>query len=116
MNTQEQREKLAVMQEHLEKELSSIGHRIPNSNDWMVLPDEGDGSKADAVDNADITEDFEEKIAVLKVLEKQYQQILEALKALEDGTYGVCRVCNTKIPEKRIAIDPSVLTCVEHAR
>ena len=115
MNIQEQKEQLLAKKEQLEKELSTLGQRIPGRDDWMVRPDEGDGVTADPIDNADITEDFEEKIAVLKVLERQYSQIADALLAIENNSYGTCIVCGESIPEKRLLADPSALTCIEHA-
>lgn len=68
----------------IESTLNRIGQKTSETGDWIVRPDAGDGVHADAVDNADITEDYEEKIAVLKVLEEQLQSIDAALAALEE--------------------------------
>ena len=116
MNTEEQKQKLLTMKQELETELSSLGRKVNESGDWIVVPDEGDGTTADPIDNADITEDFEEKIAVLKVLEERYLQIQKALAAIEEGTYGVCEVSGEAISEERLVANPSATTCIEHAK
>lgn len=39
-------------------------------------------------------------------------QICEALKRMEEKTYGVCPDCGENIPEKRLSVNPYVLTCI----
>ena len=39
----------------------------------------------------------------------------EALKRLEDGSYGVCSACGTKIDPKRIQALPYATECIECA-
>lgn len=39
-------------------------------------------------------------------------QIEDALKRVEDRSYGVCQDCEEDIPEKRLLINPYFLTCV----
>lgn len=103
------------MKEDIERELSLLGARISKSGDWIVVPEENDGSMADPIDNADITEDYEEKLAILHVLEERYRQIVKALDSIQQGTYGVCEVCSKKIPSARLEVYPSASACVEHA-
>jgi RNA polymerase-binding transcription factor DksA len=42
-------------------------------------------------------------------------QINDALKRLDEKTYGVCLDCEEDIPEKRLSINPYILTCVSCA-
>jgi len=114
MNIEEQKRKLLQEQSALETDLDALGERDQNGG-WSVRPDEDDGTHADPIDNADTTEDFEEKIARLNVLEKQYAQVVKALAAIEAGTYGTCEVCGETIPEARLLAHPSATTIVEHA-
>jgi DnaK suppressor protein len=39
-------------------------------------------------------------------------QITEALKRIEDKTYGACQECGEDIPEKRLLINPYFLNCI----
>lgn len=43
------------------------------------------------------------------------RQIADALKKISDNEYGLCQDCNEPIPEKRLAINPYVLTCISCA-
>lgn len=115
MNIDNQKRILVQQREDLERELSSLG-RKDSQGSWVVVPDEGDGDYADAIDNADITEDYEEKIARLEVLEAQHAQVEKALKAIKKGTYGICEVSGEKIPEERLKAYPSATTTKEHAK
>ena len=115
MSNQIFEKKLLAMKEELEKELGLLGRKISDSGDWIVVLEDNEGSKADPVDNADIAEEYEEKLAVLNVLEERYQQVSKALLAIKNGTYGICEVSSKKIPKARLMADPSVTTCVEHA-
>ena len=36
----------------------------------------------------------------------------DALRRLDDGTYGICEVCGKPIPGERLAARPSARTCV----
>lgn len=42
-------------------------------------------------------------------------QIEDALKRIEDRSYGVCQDCSESIPEKRLLVNPYFLTCVSCA-
>lgn len=115
MNIDDQKLKLVEEKKNLEKDLDLLGNRDANGG-WLVVPDEDDGTHADPIDNADTTEDFEEKIARLNVLEAQHAQIQKALDAIENGTYGICEVSGEIIPENRMMANPSATTTVEHAK
>lgn len=114
MNIEEQKATLIAEKEALEKDLNALGV-IGEDGSWMVIPDTGDGTHADPIDNADVTEDFEEKIARLNVLEAQHSQVTKALAAIENGTYGICEVSGEAISEARLTANPSSTTCIKHA-
>ena len=114
MNIDEQKKILLKQKAELENELSSLG-RKDKQGSWMVVPDEGDGNYADSVDNADITEDFEEKVARLEVLEAQHAQVEKALKAIKKGKYGICEISGKKIPDARLRAYPSATTLKEYS-
>ena len=40
-------------------------------------------------------------------------QIEDALKRIEDKSYGICLDCEEKIPEKRLEFNPYCQTCVD---
>lgn len=47
--------------------------------------------------------------------ENELEAINEALHAIDQGTYGICRECSMDIPYERLLAIPTTATCVEHA-
>lgn len=66
-------------------------------------------------DNATDLADQHTQLALDRHQEEELEAIEDALKAIEEGTYGTCTVCGEKIPKERLEIVPTALTCVEHA-
>jgi RNA polymerase-binding transcription factor DksA len=111
IDIEQQKKRLEEMLAEVVEELNTIGVQTKDG-DWMVRPEPGDGDTADPVDNADITEEFEESIAVLKVLEERHAQIQKALAAIENGSYGIDEETGEKIPEERLRVNPAATTAV----
>src|SRR5690625_936258 len=57
----------------------------------------------------------EKDIALNEHAEKELEEINEALHAIDEGTYGICRVCSMDIPYDRLKAVPNADTCREHA-
>lgn len=67
---------------------------------------------------ADIgTELFErgKDIALHEMVEREYEEVTEAIKKIENGTYGICEVTGKQIPYERLKANPTAKTVVEHA-
>lgn len=67
---------------------------------------------------ADIGTDNFEREFTLSLMESKDQtldQIEEALERMEDGTYGVCKKCERKIPKARLNAIPYTILCVQCA-
>jgi RNA polymerase-binding transcription factor DksA len=98
----------------LEKELETVGRRNPsNPNDWEPTPEET-GQESDPNDRADLIEHFGDNTAILKELEIRYNEVLAALARVENGTYGVCSVCNAPIEKDRLDAQIAAKTCKTH--
>ncbi|HYF10249.1 MAG TPA: TraR/DksA C4-type zinc finger protein [Candidatus Paceibacterota bacterium] len=100
----------------VEKELLSVARRNPDSpTDWEAKPADYDTPPGDdTVDQADVVEEFGNNAGIVKQLEIRYNEIKDALRRLEEGTYGVCRVCNAPIEEARLEANPAAATCLAH--
>jgi RNA polymerase-binding transcription factor DksA len=48
--------------------------------------------------------------------EEEERRIAEARQALEDGTYGFCKVCGTPIPPERLEAVPEAVRCLDDQR
>ncbi|WP_044895424.1 TraR/DksA C4-type zinc finger protein [Bacillus alveayuensis] len=56
----------------------------------------------------------EKDIALNEHLEKEYEEVMEALERINQGTYGICTVCGREIEEERLKAIPTAKTCKEH--
>src|SRR5690625_2983495 len=62
------------------------------------------------------TELFErgKDIALNEHTEMELERINEALHAIDEGTYGLCKVCSADISFDRLIALPTANTCIEH--
>jgi RNA polymerase-binding transcription factor DksA len=58
--------------------------------------------------------DREKDLGQLEDVERELREIEEALKRLDEGTYGMCEVCGRPIPDERLEADPTARYDVEH--
>lgn len=57
----------------------------------------------------------EKDIALNEHAERELEEINEALHAIDEGTYGICKVCSMDISYDRLQAIPTADTCREHA-
>lgn len=62
------------------------------------------------------THDQEVEATTEVFFDEERRQIEEALRALDDGTYGTCVVCGREIPAGRLEVRPEAVRCVEDQR
>lgn len=53
--------------------------------------------------------------AVLAAARRRITEVDDALRRVEDGSYGTCSVCGRLIPPQRLEARPSTDRCVPHA-
>lgn len=106
------KETLLKEKEKLEKELGQFADKNPNVKDGTdydaKFPEYGDESDENAREIAQYTVNKPLEVA----LEKDLRDVNNALKRLEDGTYGICKYCDEPIKEKRILARPTSSACV----
>lgn len=54
----------------------------------------------------------EKSVVLLSALEARLSSINDALRAIEQGTYGTCERCGKPIPEERLEVRPDATMCV----
>ncbi len=64
-------------------------------------------------DNATEVEQYADNLPVELTLEKKLQDILDALKKMEEGSYGICEKCKAEINIERLKVNPSARTCTQ---
>ncbi|MDH3308434.1 MAG: TraR/DksA family transcriptional regulator [Acidimicrobiia bacterium] len=70
--------------------------------------DLGDGF----ADAASATAERTELLGLAESLSSQVAEIDDAMKSIENGTYGVCAGCGTPISEARLEARPASILCV----
>jgi YteA family regulatory protein len=59
--------------------------------------------------------DREKDFALEEHADSELNKVNAALQAIEEGTYGKCKVCGIDIPNERLEVIPATLYCVEHS-
>jgi RNA polymerase-binding protein DksA len=99
---------LLARKEQLEKDLRDISEG--NSNNHRVkFPEYGD--KPD--ENAQEIGEYDTNLATDYLLEKSLRDVENALKRIEEGTYGTCKYCGKSINPKRLQARPVASACIE---
>jgi RNA polymerase-binding protein DksA len=98
------------VKDHLEKKLAGLTSRVTKIESSLRDP-----SAADSVERATESEHDE----VLERLDdaglREMQEIRQALRRLESGTYGVCTACGEPIAEGRLNALPYTSVCIDCA-
>jgi RNA polymerase-binding transcription factor DksA len=109
------KKKLEAEREILREQLLKVGRQNPdNPEDWQGLPDDTGTKAVDPNDAADKIESFEENRIITEELEIRYNEILEALKRIEEGTYGTCEISGELIEIDRLEANPAARTNKAH--
>jgi RNA polymerase-binding transcription factor len=98
----------ATARKQLEKMLADLDRSIGVlQGDPVAIRDH---SAADA--GSDLT-DADRAQAMLTVATAQRRAVIEALKRVDEGTYGSCVDCGRPVPEGRLEARPEAARCVE---
>jgi phage/conjugal plasmid C-4 type zinc finger TraR family protein len=63
-------------------------------------------------DVADLTFKREMQQTTQQLLDRQTAQVAAAMRARDNGTYGVCQECGQRIPDERLQARPEATLCV----
>ncbi len=116
----EKKQQLEKEREQVQKELDTVsspdtGDHVPGQR-APKFPDYGDDALDDNTESPTEVEDYVVNVDVTGTLESKMKQIDDALKRIEEGTYGTCEKCEKDIQEKRLDADPSVTVCITCAK
>ncbi len=116
IDTEHFKTKLEAEKALVESELNKVARINPdNPSDWEAIPAaDRDISQADENTAADAIEGYEDNVAIVKTLEKRYNDIKSGLDKIKHGVYGKCQVCQKDIELDRLEANPSARTCKEH--
>ena len=106
MNTEQIRHKLESMRSELHERQQRIAKHTRHRDE--PLP-------SDFAEQATELENGETLVALDREAEQEIVRIDQALKRLEDGSYGCCISCGEAIAEKRLDAIPHASLCIDCA-
>src|SRR4051812_13958140 len=109
------RDQLDLVREELMRSLTKLERSLKISGQSAKPRDleqdtVGRLSRIDAIQNAGLTANLEERER------SQLRQVLEALRRIEEGTYGACNGCGGPIPFERLLVFPETRSCTACSR
>lgn len=105
--------KQRLMEEHerLMEELKDFGKEDPRNPGHFAASYPETGGNSDD-DNAMEIAEFVDDATIEARVEAEMKDVEQALKAIEAGTYGICKYCNQPIDEKRLEARPASSSCI----
>ncbi len=94
---------LLMRKAEIEKILFNLSNEISDINKCDIK-DEGDFAAASMDSGRDYQIYLNQK--------KELEEINRALKKIEEGTYGICEMCDEPIQEERLKIKPYAKYCI----
>jgi DnaK suppressor protein len=103
VDTQLARQRLEATLAELDRSVATLTPRSGDA-DHHGTPGDADAG-LDLADNARAT-------ALVEVATGQRRQVIEALRRLDEGTYGVCVICGAPLAEGRLEAKPEAARCM----
>ena len=103
--------KLIVQKEYITSQLKRFARKNKKIKDDYETKFPHLGNHQD--ENAIEVSDYENNLSVEHNLEKELENIGDALKKTSEGTYGVCSNCGKPINPKRLKALPEATLCIE---
>ena len=100
---------LHQMKNRLEAKRDELRTNISGLTEAHPVPTDPIEASQGPIEFEDIAVDFleiQEEQSVLVNEQALLTEVLQALKRIDDGTYGLCIVCGNPIPEKRLEAIP----------
>lgn len=108
-------EQASVFKEHLIQRQEELFRLIESEGEYSRVDQELSNYDNHPGDAGTIMFDRERDMALSQHSEVELKEINEALSSIEEGTYGICRVCGGDIPLERLEAVPTADKCLEHA-
>lgn len=102
--------KLKTEQKELIEQLSLIAIKSEVTGDWLAIPNTNELGVSDENEEADATEEWNSRNAIVAQLETRLRNIERALMKITDGTFGVCEISGAEIEKSRLEVNPAART------
>ena len=105
-----------IDQNFIEKQKVRIQERVNLLNEMIAGSSIVDDIGSADEDNASEFEQLEKQQAVAEEMKRELEHLQKALGQIEDGSYGVCRICSNPIEKGRLEAYPEADLCATHAQ
>jgi DnaK suppressor protein len=109
MDIQQQKRRLEEKQRELQQQISALTEAHPTPVDPIEISEGPQDFEDTAVDFLET----QKEQSVLVNEQALLTEVQNALKRIDEGTYGRCLVCGQPIPEKRLEAIPWASRCVK---
>ena len=113
LDTEEARTLLVDEQTRLQQIRSSLSQEPVDGNGERAALSELSLADQHPADVASETFEQEKDASILDNVEEQLHDVDDALRRLDDGTYGRCEICGKDIGEERLRARPEARFCIE---
>ena len=113
------KKKLAFFKKHIQAKLDALTSDLDNSRDSLGSSKDGSALSQDSVYSvhmADAGTDSYEREKGYHFMNREtdyYKYLMKALERIDDGTFGICTICEELIPEERMLEVPNATKCVQ---
>ncbi len=112
--------KLAKFKKSIETKLNEVAHELVDIKDNLETNTRGTASLSQdsvySVHMADAGTDSYEREKGFHFMNREtdyYKFLIKALERINDGSFGVCNICEELIPEERMMEVPNATKCVQ---
>ena len=117
MDTTKYQKALEEEKELLERELKGVAVQDPHAEGGFAAREDDFSSEPASLDPVEIGTELESLTrneSITNELEDRYNNVVAALKRIEEGTYGICIKSGEPIEAERLDANPAALTCIAH--
>jgi DnaK suppressor protein len=96
----------------LEEERSSIEHQLAENGAVAEGDDVTLSTNEGFADSAQATAERSQTLSMIEGLRSQHEEVVAALRRIDEGSYGKCERCGEDIPIERLEAIPTARLCV----
>src|SRR5579875_18707 len=109
LDLQQIKARLEQRRAELREQIGGLDQAYPKPTDPTELSEGPQDFEESAIDENEMVDER----VILTNNQALLKEVEDALKRLEQGTYGICVVCGQPIPEKRLEAIPWAARCVK---
>jgi DnaK suppressor protein len=109
LDLQQIKARLEQRRAELREQIGGLDQAYPKPTDPTELSEGPQDFEESAIDENEMVDER----VILTNNQALLEEVEDALKRLEQGTYGICVVCGQPIPEKRLEAIPWAARCVK---